>query len=137
MTTTHDLPTVAGWWEGRDISWRERLGMAGDDMVTRTGERNALWAAFGEAGVATGTVPSADDGAAVADAACAFLGKTASALALLPIEDALALPEQPNLPGTTDEHPNWRRRLPGMSAELLDRPEVTARLAALNDARKA
>ena len=30
---------------------------------------------------------------------------------LLPIEDALALPEQPNLPGTIDEHPNWRRRL--------------------------
>ena len=27
MTTTHDLPTVAGWWRGRDIDWRTELGM--------------------------------------------------------------------------------------------------------------
>ena len=137
MTTTHDLPTVAGWWQGQDIAWRERLGMAGDDVTIRTGERAALWAAFRAAGVTSDDMPTAEDGAAAANAACAFLGKTASSLALLPIEDALALPEQPNLPGTTDEHPNWRRRLPGSAADLLDRPDVATRLSALNTARQA
>jgi 4-alpha-glucanotransferase len=111
--------------------------MAGDNVTIRAGERAALWAAFRAAGVTSDDMPAAEDGAAAANAACAFLGKTASSLALLPIEDALALPEQPNLPGTTDEHPNWRRRLPGGAADLLDRPDVAARLSALNTARQA
>jgi 4-alpha-glucanotransferase len=41
------------------------------------------------------------------------------------------------MPGTIDEHPNWRRRLPGAAADLLDRPAVGPRLAALNDPDRA
>ena len=80
-------------------------------------------------------MPAPENGAAAADAAAAHIGLAACTLALLPIEDALALPEQPNLPGTTDEHPNWRRRLPGAADALIDRPDVAARLAALARAR--
>jgi 4-alpha-glucanotransferase len=137
MTSTHDLPTVAGWWRGQDIAWRTKLGMAGDDMAVREQERTALWHAFHDAGVTDQDIPAPEDGAAAADAACAFLGATASMLALLPIEDALASPEQPNFPGTIDEHPNWRRRLPLNVDQVLDRPDVAARLAALKNARKA
>jgi 4-alpha-glucanotransferase len=136
MTSTHDLPTVAGWWQGTDIAWRERLGMAGDDEVQRAAERPELWAAFQASGAAAGPMPGTEDGAAAANAACAHLGHAAATLALLPVEDALALPEQPNLPGTTDEHPNWRRRLPGDAAELFGRADVAARLVALDEARK-
>jgi 4-alpha-glucanotransferase len=32
---------------------------------------------------------------------------------LLPLEDALGIEQQANLPGTIDTHPNWSRRLPG------------------------
>jgi len=135
VTSTHDLPTVAGWWRGQDISWREKLGMAGDGMDIRDQERVELWNAMVEVGAATMPMPGHEDTGPVADAACLFLGQTASTLALLPIEDALALPEQPNLPGTTDEHPNWRRRLPHESTVILDQPDVTARLAKLNAAR--
>ena len=31
MTSTHDLPTVAGWWRGRDLEWRSKLGMKTHD----------------------------------------------------------------------------------------------------------
>jgi 4-alpha-glucanotransferase len=51
------------------------------------------------------------------------------------VEDALALPEQPNIPGTLDEHPNWRRRLPVASDTILDEPTVAARLAGLAQSR--
>jgi 4-alpha-glucanotransferase len=136
MTSTHDLPTVAGWWQGTDIAWRERLGMAGDDEAQRATERPELWAAFQASGAAKIPMPGTEDGAAAADAACAHLGHAASTLALLPVEDALALPEQPNLPGTTDEHPNWRRRLPGDAEALFGRADVAARLVALDAARK-
>jgi 4-alpha-glucanotransferase len=53
------------------------------------------------------------------------------------MEDALALIEQPNLPGTTTEHPNWRRRMPADTGELLARDDVTARIATINQARTA
>ena len=56
-------------------------------------------------------------------------------MAMLPIEDVPALPEQPNLPGTIDTHPNWRRRLPQAVDQVLDAPEVKDRLAPLSSAR--
>ncbi len=134
MTTTHDLPTVVGWWQGRDIAWREQLGLFPDAETARREEdrretdRAALWTAFLESGAATGDQPPAADGAAVVDAALAHVGSAACALAILPLEDALAMPEQPNLPGTVEEHPNWRRRLPGEAGALLDDPAVARRL---------
>jgi 4-alpha-glucanotransferase len=129
MTTTHDLPTVAGWWTGRDIEWRDKLGIAGEDREKRAADRAALWQAFRESGATADAVPPAQESGRVADAAAAHLGTAASPL-------ALGLVEQPNLPGTTDEHPNWRRRLPGKAASLLDAPEIAARLAGLHDKRK-
>ncbi|UFN47288.1 4-alpha-glucanotransferase [Roseomonas sp. OT10] len=141
VTTTHDLPTVAGWWRGRDIAWRAELGLlgAGSDggmqQAERARDRANLWQAMRDSGAARGEPPAPEDGTPVADAAAAHIGHAACALALLPMEDALALVEQPNLPGTTEQHPNWRRRLPGPAARLLDDPGCAARLAALADAR--
>ncbi|MBV9419847.1 MAG: 4-alpha-glucanotransferase, partial [Alphaproteobacteria bacterium] len=42
----------------------------------------------------------------------AFVCRTPCPLAIVPAEDILGLIEQPNIPGTINEHPNWRRRLP-------------------------
>jgi 4-alpha-glucanotransferase len=135
MTSTHDLPTVAGWWQGEDLAWRARLQMAGDSAETRADDRAELWAAFRNSGAATKPIPPPEEGAAAADAAARHLGLAACTLALLPIEDALAATEQPNLPGTVDEHPNWRRRLAEPADKILSRPDVAARLAALNASR--
>jgi 4-alpha-glucanotransferase len=135
MTTTHDLPTVAGWWQGTDIDWRHRLGMAGDDEAKRAEDRAELWSAFQNSGATEAPLAAAAQPGAAVDAACAHLGLAASTLALLPIEDALGLSEQPNLPGTTDEHPNWRRRLHAPAEVLINEPEAAARLAAINKAR--
>jgi len=136
MTTTHDLPTTLGWWQYRDIAWRERLGLSSDDArPARAHDRTMLWRAFCESGAGAGDMPG-DNDTRIVDAACDHIGRAACALALLPLEDALALEEQPNLPGTTDEHPNWRRRLPAPAESLLAEPAAAARLARLADARK-
>ena len=124
MTTTHDLPTVAGWWQGTDIAWRDELGMAGDDAAKRDEDRAALWSAFQASGATQAPMPAIDNPGAAVDAACNHLGLAACTLALLPIEDALALAEQPNLPGTTDQHPNWRRRLTAPAEVLINEPEA-------------
>jgi 4-alpha-glucanotransferase len=58
-------------------------------------------------------------------------------LTIVPIEDLVGLEEQPNRPGTIDEHPNWRRRLPAAPEELLEAPAVVVRISALSKARPA
>jgi 4-alpha-glucanotransferase len=134
MTSTHDLPTVAGWWRGCDLKMRAQLGMLADlakAKAERNKARKALWQAFGSAKAADGGLPAADDGRRAADAAVKFIAATPSRLALLPLEDALASEQQPNLPGTIDEHPNWRRRYPGDAGELLDTPDVQKRVASV------
>lgn len=143
MSSTHDLPTIAGWWKGRDLDWRGRLSLAGGpgrqhaEEDERVADRDALWAAFRFSGAAPDTPPPPPgDTEPVVDAAIRHLAGAACELLVLPIEDALGLEEQPNLPGTMDgQHPNWRRRLPGPAAHLLDAPHVAARLQTLTKAR--
>ena len=55
-------------------------------------------------------------------------------LALFPAEDLLGVEEQPNLPGTTDEHPNWRRRLPVAAEDMFD--AVAERVERINARRR-
>ena len=129
MTATHDIPTVAGWWKGRDLEWRARIAerpVSPEDSANRARERTALWQAVGNG------APKPDDPATVVDAAIAAVAGTPCPLAIIPVEDLLGLDEQPNLPGTIDEHPNWRRRLPDTLDRSLATPEVAARIAVLN-----
>lgn len=143
MTTTHDLPTMAGWWSGADIALKASIGgqqfgeTSENDLATRETERAELWRAFEEAGAAAGGRPPPGDPAPAVDAAIRFLGETPSKLVLLPLEDALGAVEQPNLPGTLDEHPNWRRRLQAPAPELIAEPAAAARLRSLNRRQSA
>lgn len=142
MTSTHDLPTVAGWWQERDIEWRARLGLFGphsdepSERAARAQDRVKLWSAFQYAGVAAGSAPAVEETAAVIEAASAFVASTPAPLVLLPVEDVVGLPEQANIPGTIDEHPNWRRRLPQDVTRVLEGERVTRQLAKVNAMRR-
>ena len=129
MTGTHDTPTLAGWWKERDIDWAEQLGRSGADRARRGGERAALWHAMGK--------PGDPPVAAPVDAMIAHVASAPCPLAIVPLEDLLGLEEQPNLPGTIDEHPNWRRRMDAPTAALLARRDVARRAALLNAERPA
>lgn len=133
MSATHDVATVAGWWTGRDLEWNVALARGGPTAAERALDRAALWQVIGEGA----PQPADDDPAPVVDAAIAFLARTACPLVLIPMEDLAGVVEQPNLPGTIEGHPNWRRRLPAPIATLLAQPEVAARIAGLNRARGA
>ncbi len=159
MTTTHDLPTGNGWWQGRDIEWREAAGSernaetARAERTAQKAQLAALASVGSNADAAHGADADAGAGAGAdakgepderglktrsgADLAIDIVGRTPSALVLVPVEDLLGLVEQPNIPGTTDEHPNWRRRLAWPADRLLDDPATRARIERLERLRGA
>jgi 4-alpha-glucanotransferase len=137
MTITHDLPPTAGWWKGHDIEERAKLGKIADESAasaersSREEDRQYLWAAFRHAGVAsTEQPPLALTGPAV-DAAARFIAASPCHLAILSLEDVLGEVEQPNMPGTVNERPNWRIRQQGEAAQLLGAPSAQPRLEAM------
>ncbi len=132
MTTTHDLPTLRGWWAERDIDLRAKLNLLGtdDDLASlrrgRGMDRALLAQALGYSAPPS-QPPLADILRFVSSSPCPLL--------LVPMEDLAGELEQPNLPGTVDEHPNWRRRLPVSSRDCFADPEVQTRLQAMRGER--
>ena len=138
-TSTHDLPTLNGWWHSRDIDWNIQLGLIDAPTVEqwsehRLRERQALRQALSQ-DPQNFVEEIRNETDHMIDASVRYLGHTRAPLVLLPLEDALGLEEQANLPGTTDTHPNWRRRLPGEAASLLDNAGAARRLELLAVAR--
>ena len=138
MTSTHDLPTVAGWWSGHDIEVRERCNIVRDgkrEGRLRQRDRKALWSALWAAREQMAAIPAPQRPGGVVDAALRFVARTPARLALIPLEDALGSQDQPNMPGTIDEHPNWRRRYNANAGEMLNDRTVHKRLEAVARAR--
>ncbi|MBV7476236.1 4-alpha-glucanotransferase [Pseudomonas sp. PDM31] len=138
-TSTHDLPTLNGWWHGRDIDWYARLGLVDASgeiewRQHREREREGLRRALSQ-DPQNFREESHDETDQVLDASVRFLGHTRAPLVLLPLEDALGIEQQANLPGTVDIHPNWSRRLSGDSEALLDGVDAARRLELLACAR--
>jgi 4-alpha-glucanotransferase len=142
---THDLPTLAGFWTGRDIDWRERLGLYGHpgQAARERDARRSELAALLRLLEAEGLLPPGIDPAApqgdlpwpVAVALHRMLARCPAALMALQLEDALGAIEQANLPGTVEEHPNWRRRLALTMAELGRARRLGELAAAIADER--
>lgn len=126
LTTTHDLVPTAGWWAGSDLDDSDRQQQ--DD---RAWERGLIWDAMKRAGAALGERPEPEQTEPVVDAAIRYVASSPCTLKLVAIEDALAVRDQPNVPGTTTEKPNWQHRLKGKAATLLDAEAVKARLKPL------
>jgi 4-alpha-glucanotransferase len=122
--TTHDLPTFAAWRGGADIRLRQRLGL---DPGESEEDRNKACAAL------TAALAQQDFAPLSFEAIVQFMNATPSRLLMISIEDVLGLTDQPNVPGTTVEHPNWRRRLP-VDLERLQRRRALAAVAQLLNA---
>ncbi|MEM1384390.1 MAG: 4-alpha-glucanotransferase [Pseudomonadota bacterium] len=136
---THDLPTLAGWWQGADIRQRVALGhLDGEPIRWAWDER--IWARqrFCHRLIEAGLLPDGIDPGAppemlsppLADAMHALLARASSALVAVQLDDVFGVIDQQNVPGTIDEVPNWRRRLPVALEELADHPDL-ARIAAV------
>ena len=142
---THDLPTIKGFWIGRDMDWRKDLDLypdkaaAAHDEKSRAADRRRVLDALIHAGLWPAE-PYTDAeqqpmNEALSIAIHRYLARTPSFLMMVSLDDALGAPEQMNLPGTIFEHPNWRRKLPLGVAEIFRDPTVLALLAAVRQER--
>jgi 4-alpha-glucanotransferase len=142
--TTHDLPTLNGWWSGHDIDLWEKLGFYADasvgeraraerelerERLLRALRRESLWpdAAGGEA------MPRYS--AALGKAVHAYLARTNAALVTVQLEDMIGMLEPVNVPGTSLEYSNWTRRMTASAAEIFARADVRDLCAGMLAAR--
>ena len=138
---THDLATLAGWWQGADIGERLSLGLitlatAAEAIAARRGEKRGLVAALLAAGLAVSVSEDEPLDDATAAAVHAFVGTAGSVLASAQFQDLVGETIATNLPGTDRERPNWRLKLdPEVSAAFALR-RAQAILAALADGRR-
>jgi glycogen debranching enzyme GlgX/4-alpha-glucanotransferase len=137
---THDLATLAGWWQGADIAERLALGLftlaeAGDEIAARREEKRALLRALAMAGL---TVSQMEDGPlpdATAAAVHALIGGSGSMFAHAQFDDLVGETVATNLPGTDQERPNWRLKVGPDVAAAFASHRAQAILAALSKGR--
>jgi glycogen operon protein len=135
--STHDLPTLEGWWAEADIAEKEALGLIAPDTAetaraARCAEKDALLDALRAQGlIDDGRRSSGAFDDALALAFHAFIAHTPSLLAMAQLDDLAGETLAINLPGTDRERLNWRRRLPESVNALVDSRRARAILAGL------
>lgn len=133
---THDLPPLIGFLDGVDIETRKQLGVYQDEaryhqaLQEREHERQRLREAIQAAGFSPG-----EDIADFVAAAYGFLARTPCALLIVQMEDLALEREQPNIPGTDERLPNWRRKLSRDLEEIFAAPSTDAILGAVRRER--
>lgn len=145
--TTHDLPTLAGFWQGRDLAVRRDADLYADphqaatDTAQRRRDRLRLVAALqGRSllpdGVESRPEPGSPCPPQVREGVLEYLAQSAAALLEVRLEEVFGWADQQNLPGTREEHPNWRRRLPLTLEEMARDPEPVKLAERLNKYRR-
>jgi 4-alpha-glucanotransferase len=142
--TTHDLPTLRGWWEEHDLRLRDRLDLypsltfRAKAHAARAVDRRQLLLALVSQGLWhwQEDQPLPPYSAALSRAVHAYLGLSSANVALIQIEDLIGMSDPVNVPGTHTEHANWQRKVATDTAEILARAEVRDILAAMDSARR-
>ena len=123
--STHDTPTVRGFWQGWEIERQQAFGQLDAEAAAgarqrRDWDRRRLhWLVDGAA-----DEPPQDLDAAHVARLHAALGDGASDLIAVQLDDVFARLEQPNFPGTVDEYPNWRLKCPVAIGDLEEVPTL-------------
>jgi 4-alpha-glucanotransferase len=121
---THDLCTYAGWRSFGDLRMKRSLGLdPGETDEARWRALGLLDEVLHQNDIAQNDIYSV----------ARFLARTRSRLMAISLEDLLGVIDQPNIPGTVDEHPNWRQRLPVALEDIGSKIDAAALKAATHE----
>jgi 4-alpha-glucanotransferase len=114
---THDLCTYTGWRTFSDLKMKRSIGLdPGETDDARWHALHMLDEVLRQYDIQNNDLYSV----------AKFLARTKSRLMAISLEDLLGVADQPNIPGTVDEHPNWRQRLPVAVENIAAAIDVTA-----------
>jgi len=133
--TTHDLPTLHGYWQGRDLAIRAELDLFPTEqwreaqLIARSeGRIRLLFALKREAllpeGINVEAVSLPDMSPDLVNAIHLYLARSPAKIVVYQLEDLLEQVDQVNLPGTTFEYPNWQRRVPVLLENFPEDPRL-------------
>ena len=139
VVTTHDLPTLTGYWSGEDIRLRARLGIYVHEQAVqqafeeRARDKNHFLAALQGAGLLPPGVSAQQESVpAMTPELCRaihlYLAGSPAWVVMANLDDVIGEVTQMNLPGTVDAYPNWSRKL-SLSLEELQQDERVQSLA--------
>jgi 4-alpha-glucanotransferase len=142
--TTHDLPTLRGFWGGSDLELRDTLGLFPSDELRqrlydeRVRDRDQLLAALERTGLRPGQPATVDEPYSdeLAHSVHLYLASSRSALVALQIEDLIGTADPVNVPGTSHEYPNWQRKLDLTVEEIFSRSATSNSLLEVDRLRK-
>ena len=135
---THDMPPFAAFWRGLDIGDRVARGLlddegAGREWEAREGLKRSLVTFLRGRGLLE---EGAGDEYPILRACLAFLAASPARVVLASLEDLWLETRPQNVPGTSDEHPNWRRKAQYTFEAFSRMPEVLATLQEVDRLRK-
>ncbi len=146
MINNHDVPTLASWWNGDDITLRDELdaievGKTADELRRVRADEKANLVShliYGDYYPSEWHDNSLD---AKADQNLVFAiikwaAQSQSILFALQLEDLLLMTKPVNVPGTFREYPNWKRKLTHNLDDIFDRPEVNHLLTTISTKRR-
>jgi malto-oligosyltrehalose trehalohydrolase/4-alpha-glucanotransferase len=138
---SHDLPTLRGWWDTSDLDLKKELALYPAPEVetsmreARENDRAQLLLALRREGLlSSGQEPDAAD---LSRAVHAYLARGSAMLAMAQIDDLTGETDPVNVPTTSIEYPNWRRRLGMTLEELSGRPHFNEIVKTFNAERAA
>lgn len=124
--TTHDLPTIYGWWTGRDIDLKKRLGIFPDESAWQRSisERERDKSLLINALLSQGLIPDAHSPIhpfthspyldkmtpELCLAIYEYLARTPCKVVAVSLDDVIGTLDQQNMPGITDSYPSWMQK---------------------------
>jgi 4-alpha-glucanotransferase len=111
MVGTHDMPPAAAFLSGEHVALRAQLGLLTRPEEAERADASMAVAAWMDALTREGLLPPGDDSPPMTRrvaALYAYLARTPSVLIGVSLTDAVGERRPQNMPGTTDEYPNWQ-----------------------------
>jgi 4-alpha-glucanotransferase len=124
--TTHDLPTIYGYWAGQDLKVKKQLGMFPDDRFwqeqvnERERDKKSILSILKSQGIIPDDYQSETDmNPELCLAIYHYLALTPCKLLLVSLDDIIGTLNQQNMPSTVDSYPNWMQKTPLTLEEII------------------
>ncbi len=147
MIANHDVPPLAAWWNGHDLVLRRRIGLIASDAKLhseqehRNGEKGQMLQWLADQALLPAAWQDRNTGRELDAGLCLALvsgcARVSSKLLSLQLDDLAGVDTPVNIPGTSKEYPNWRRKIPVALEDIFANTDAQALLQAMAEARTA